>query len=312
MDTGCEIYEMIANPLPVEPQRPLPEHFESETQYRESEVLYETNLQEYRLHSQKIETMVEHGTAQLLVDVSNRKPQLCYRVVSETETQPPAEVDTVEKLRSQDKRNKEIAVEKGVEDVKRLVRENAIPNVELGQLEEGLIYYIMLSSLRKENLAKLGLGTQTRLTDEEKEGVIASLTDEQKNIIKRDFIIKHLTDTFGNRRQSHLLLEFATLHFPEKVKQIKELHNENYKKKHIRIEERIREIQPFTNTLAEEAAPVPETIETDEEKIVVPDTFEEPATEDIPLYPGLPEHARIGEIPEEEEELLGTVYDVAA
>lgn len=314
-DTGYEIYEMVANPLPVEPQKPLPERFESETEYQEAEILYETNLQEYRLHSKQIETMVEQGTAQLLVDVSKRKPEMCYRIVSETEIQSPVETDTVEKLHSQDRRNKEIAIEKGVEDVKCLVRENTIPNIEFQQLEERLIYHIMLFSLRKENFAKLRFNTQIGLTDKEKDGIIASLTDEQKNIIKRDFIIKHLTDTSADRGLSHLLLEFATLHFPEKVKQIKELHNDNYRKKHIRIEERIREIQPFTGTLAKETGNVPEQTEEavviESEETAGPDVFINPDMDDIPLYPGLPERVSVGEIPEEEE-YLNTVYEEIA
>jgi len=200
-------------------------------------------------------------------------------------------------------------------DVKRLVRENTIPNIEFQQLEERLIYHIMLSSLRKENFAKLRFNTQIGLTDEEKEGIIASLTDEQKNIIKRDFIIKHLSDTSGNRQQSHLLLEFATLHFPEKVKQIKELYNDSYKKKHIRIEERICEIQPFIGTLTGETGIVQEQAEeavvTESEETAGPDVFINPDMDDIPLYPGLPKQVSVGEIPEEEE-YLNAVYEEAA
>ena len=318
-DTGYEIYEMAANPLPVEPQKPLPEHFESESEYQEAEIVYESSLKEYKLHSEQIETMVQQGTAQLLVNVSSRKPELCYRIIPETEIQSSTEENTVEKLRNQDKRNKEIAIEKGVEDAKRLVRESAIPKVEFHQLEEGLMYYLMFASLRKENFAALGFNTQTQLTDEEKEGIIASLTDEQKNIIKRDFIIKHLSDTSGNRRQSHLLLEFAALHFPDKVNEIKKMHNESYKKKNVRINQRIREIQLDAGTHTEETViisekqqvkslPVSESAEPESEETAAPETFSEPDMDDIPLYPGLPEHARIGEIPEGEE-YLDEVYE---
>jgi hypothetical protein len=63
-----------------------------------------------------------------------------------------------------------------------------------------------------------------------------------------------------------------------------------YKKRHTRIEERIRQLQPFTDKSESE------TVETD----------------DIPLYPGLPEHAYVGDIPQEEEELLNTVSDEPA
>jgi ParB family chromosome partitioning protein len=180
----------------------------------------------------------------------------------------------------------------------------------------------MLSSLRKENFAKFGFNAQTRLTDEEKAGAIASLTDEQKDVIRRDFIVKHLSDTSGDSKQSHLLLEFAELHFPDKVKQIKEQYNEVYKKRHIRIEERIRELQPFTDKQEPEKIAIaesvvlneeqPETVETSVEETPDPGTFDDPDMDDIPLYPGLPEQARIGEIPEGEEELFDTVCEEMA
>jgi hypothetical protein len=116
------------------------------------------------------------------------------------------------------------------------------------------------------------------------------------------------------------LLEFAAIHFPDKVAQIKEQCNETYKKRHEKIEERIRGLKPLNSENAEEAVivqdeqpaePVPalEPALTEEEEPAFPGTFDDPDMDDIPLYPGLPEHARIGEIPEEEEELFDTVYE---
>jgi hypothetical protein len=185
----------------------------------------------------------------------------------------------------------------------------------------------MLASLRKENYAAFGFDTEVQPTDEEKFAVIASLTDEQKHIIQRDFIIKQLSDTSGIRRQSHLLIEFATLYFPEKVKKIKEAHNASYMKKNFRIEERIREIQPLTGTKAIEAATAqaneavvvsetedcmgtfPQVIDTEYEEVTETETFDESNVDDVPLYPRLPERVSIGEIPEEDEH-LGTVDEM--
>jgi hypothetical protein len=260
--------------------------------------------------------MVEQGKAQLLVDVSKRKPELCYRVIPETEVRQVEERDTVEKLRSQDRRNREIAIEKAVEDVKRLVREKTVPNVDFQPLEEELLYYVMLSFTRKENFAKLNVGSQYSLSDEEKAGIIPSLTTEQKNIVKRDFIAKQLSDTSGNCKQSQLLLEFASLHFPDKVREIKEQYNEAYRKKHLRLEERIRELQPFADRPEEAKTAIAEAVVVNEEQPenppACPEIFDDPDMDDIPLYPELPEHARIGEIPEEEEEAFDTVYEEIA
>jgi ParB family chromosome partitioning protein len=316
VDTGCEIYEMAANRLPEEPQKPEAEQFASEAEYQAAEASYETSLQRYKIHAAQIKTMVEQGKAQLMVDVSRRKPELCYRVIPETEKREPEEKDTVEKLRTQDKRNREIAIEKAVEDVKRLVREKTVSDVDFQPLEEELLYYVMLSFTRKENFTKLGIGSQYVLSDEEKAGIIPSLTAEQKNIIRRDFIVKQLSDTSGNGKQSQLLLEFAALHFPDKVKEIKEQYNEIYKKKHLRIEERIRELQPFTDKQEDTETALAATVATNEEQPenppAEPETFDDPDTEDIPLYPGLPEHVRIGEIPDAEEAAFDMAYEEIA
>ena len=297
-DTGYEIYEMTAERLPVEPEIPEIQQFESETEYKAARTVYETRLQLYKINSQRIEDMLEQGTAQLVVDVSKRKPELGYRVIPVAEVKQTDEKDALEKLRSQDSRNREIAVEKAVDDVKRLIKGSYIPHVAFQPIEENMVYYIMLSSLRKENYGTFGWNPQSMITNEEKAGIIASLTDEQKNIIRRDFIIRHLSETFGDCKQSHLLLEFASLHFPDKVAAIKEQYNGEYRKKHIRIEERIRELQPFTGKQELESAE-PETA----------GTFDDPDTNETPLYTGLPEHARIGEIPEEEEQMFNPVED---
>jgi hypothetical protein len=107
------------------------------------------------------------------------------------------------------------------------------------------------------------------------------------------------------------LLEFASLHFPVKVREIKELYNEVYKKRHTRIEERIHQLQPFTDE-TEETVVSAAASEGQAENMPTPETFDAPETDDIPLYPGLPGHAYVDDIPQEEEELLNTVDEETA
>jgi ParB/RepB/Spo0J family partition protein len=85
VDTGHEIYEIVANRLPEELQKPKPEQFESETEYKAAKASYESNLQRYKVCTAQIETLVEQGKAQFMVDVSRRKPELCYRMIPQSE-----------------------------------------------------------------------------------------------------------------------------------------------------------------------------------------------------------------------------------
>jgi ParB family chromosome partitioning protein len=316
IDTGCEIYEMQASRLPEEPKKPEPEQFETETGYREAEASYESRMLQYRAHSAQIETMVEQGKAQLLVDVSKRKPELCYRIVPEKETDlHKNEEDTVDKLRKQDLRNKEIAIEKGVEEVRRFVRENAIPAKDFSAREQELLYFIMFAFLRRENYGKFGIEDGQAISDEKKMELVAFRSVEQENALHRDFIIYALSQTSGDCLKSKLLLEFAAIHFPDKVMEIKQQCNETYRKKHERIEERIRELQPYNSENAAataiepekqpaEPVPAPEPVVPEGEE-----TFDNPDTDDIPVYPGLPEQAEIGEIPDDDGEIMEAVYE---
>jgi len=250
---------------------------------------------------------------------------LCYRYVPDYETKPQVDEDTVEKLQEQDRRNKELAIEKGIEEVSRYLKSNTIPEKEFTIREQELLYFIMFSFLRKENYGKFGIEAGQTLTDEEIIELMTFRSTEQENAMSRDFIIHFLSQTSGDCKKSKLLLEFARIHFPDKVAEIKHQCNETYRKRHEKIEERIRELKPFNSEKAEDAVvvseeqvsevvPEPETSEGGDEKTIIPETPNvEPDTEEITVYPGLPEHARIGEIPEEEEELYNLAYaEIAA
>jgi ParB family chromosome partitioning protein len=243
--------------------------------------------------------------------INRRKPELCYRVIPETETNlHKNEEDTVDKLRKQDARNKEIAIEKGVEEVKRFVRENIISTKDFSVREQELLYFILFSFLRKENYGKFSIKDGEVITDEAKMELIAFRSIEQENVLRRDFIIYALSQASCDGLKSKLLLEFATFHFPDRVAEIKRQCNETYRKKHERIEERIRELQPYNgeNAVATAIEPKEESAET----TPIPEgeeTFDNPDTDDIPVYPGLPEQAEIGEIPEEDWEIMEAVYE---
>jgi len=191
--------------------------------------------------------------------------------------------------------------------------------------EQELLYFIMFSFLRKDNYGKFGIEAGQMLTDEEIIELMTFRSTEQENAMRRDFIIHFLSQTSGDCKKSKLLLEFARIHFPDKVAEITHQCNETYRKKHEKIEERIRELKPFNSEKAvdavvvseeqvSEVVPEPETSESENEKTIIPETPNiEPDTEEITVYPGLPEHARIGEIPEEEEELYNIVtVEIAA
>jgi ParB family chromosome partitioning protein len=162
----------------------------------------------------------------------------------------------------------------------------------------------LFAFLRKENYGIFGVEDGQTISDEKKMEPVAFRSIEQENTPRRDFIIHVLSQASDDSLKSKLLLEFAALHFPDKVAETKRQCNEAYRKKHERIEERIRELQPYNGENAEE--------DVTETEILEPDTFDDPDTDNVPLYPGLPEHAEIGERPDDDTEITEATHKETA
>ncbi len=181
-----------------------------------------------------------------MIDISNNKPTLCYREVEKATIRD--DKNTYTKLIEQDKRYKEIAKEKTIEDVKKFIKETTIPFSPFQTKEQDLLYFIMLKQPNSKHISSFGLkGTYPE--SEEIAEILPKLTEEQKALIFRDFIVSHLTETWGVNRQSELLLDFVSLHFPDKVEELGAPHEEVFQKRHERIKERLGEIEKAANHL---------------------------------------------------------------
>ena len=72
-------------------------------------------------------------------------------------------------MEKKDKRNKEIATENTVDDVKRVIKEIDTTETKFGADEDRMMYFFLLSFLRKENYAAVGIDKECDyLKDEEK------------------------------------------------------------------------------------------------------------------------------------------------
>lgn len=186
----------------------------------------------------------EAGEITLYAKIGERDITLCY--VEKTAAQIAGSdkaaqtiAAQIAELEQKDKRNKEIAAENIVDDVKKVIREIDTTETKFGADEDRMMYFFLLSSLRKENYAAVGIDKECDyLKDEEKMDVIANLTAKTKAIIRRDFLIANFKDAFRNNGSAALLLDFAKKHMPEELADITNKYNEVYEKRHIRLEER--------------------------------------------------------------------------
>lgn len=146
-------------------------------------------------------------------------------------------------MEAKDKRNKEIAVERTIEDVKKQILNADITESKFTQDEDKMIYYFLLSSLRREHYEAVGLTDRKQsfrgLDESEKLTVIENLNARKKAIIRRDFLIENFKGTYRDNAIAGFLLAFSKKHMPEELANIEAEYNEVYEKRHQRIAERI-------------------------------------------------------------------------
>lgn len=269
--------EKIGNnsiPFPMWPMQPEQDCFSSDVEYSIAVEEYEQNKEKCKNDRATIENMAREGKASLYVCIGRYDITLCYIPTAEGNL---GDVDSeIANLEAKDKRNKEIAVERTIEDTKKIILEADITETKFSQDEDKMIYFFLLSSLRKEHYEAVGLTdrkSQFALSDSEKMTIIANLNAKTKAIICRDFLIDNFKGAYRDNAIADLLLSFAKKHMPEELANIETKYKDVYEKRHQRIEER----KALLAKDAEPKATKPEAMDAPQEE---PMPEAEPTTED--------------------------------
>ena len=257
MGYGVECLKTYATTYPEQPEAPEKEEYDTTEEYEEAETKYGQNLNDYEAKCEEINRQIEAGETSLYIRIGRNDIDLCYRRnVASADRTAQEQLSPVEKLEKQDKRNKEIAFEKTIEDTKKQILEVDVTEAKFGADEDKMIYFFLLSSLRKDHFTAVGIEGEHSdyLSDEEKMNIIDNLTAKQKALIRRDFLIANFKGAYGSNAIASLLLDFAQKHMPEELADIKNGHNEVYEKRHQRIEEKKAALLAQEQTEQEEAA----------------------------------------------------------
>ena len=234
-------YNVSAREFPKAPEAPKKERFTEPKEYEQAVETFERRNEEYARKVEELGRMKEEGRIKTYVKVGQTEPELCYVEINKKETAPI----TIETLQERDKRFKQLSVEKIVTDTKKIVRENDYPESPFTQYEDGMIYFAMLTQLQRKHFSLFGIKDQPFALDEKQRmKIVAKLTDAQKTLIKRDFISHFLCENgHGDNNASKLLRDFANMHFPDRYGLARATHEEEYQKRHERLEERIKEMK---------------------------------------------------------------------
>ena len=240
---GYEVEHLntYATAYPETPVAPEKEEYDTIEEYETAYKEYEQDFSNYMEKCKSIHERIDTGELTFYIRIGQNEITLCYMASAAANTATEKQLSPVEKLEKQDKRNKEIAVEKTVADAKKQILDVDTSESKFTQDEEKMIYFFLLSSLRREHFGVFGIGEKKayqHLEDEEKMNIIANLTAKQKAVIRRDFLIDNFKGAYGNNAAATLLLDFARKHMPDTLAEIENGYNEVYEKRHKRIEER--------------------------------------------------------------------------
>ena len=234
-------YNVSAREFPKAPEAPKKEQFTQTKEYEQAVQTFERRNEEYARKLEELDRMKEEGRIKTYVKVGQTEPELCYVEINRKETAPV----TIGTLQERDKRFKQLSIEKTVADTKKIVRENDYPESPFTQYEDGMVYFAMLAQLQRRHFPLFGIKDQPFALDEKQRmKIVAKLTDAQKTVIKRDFISHFLCENgHGDNNASKLLRDFANMHFSDLYGLVKATHEEEYQKRHERLEERIKEMK---------------------------------------------------------------------
>ena len=251
-DMGYEVEEIESRPTPYpqEPTAPDVADYENPDDYAKEQSVYEVAMVDYREMCQTLSDSAEAGDIRFVIHISDKDVSLCY-IKNVRATAPTADraEDTrtaeIAKLEQKDRRNKEIALEKTVADVKEHITGVDTANTKFGPDEERMVYFFMLSSVRKVNFKELGVKSEfaCTLSEEEKMRIVANLNAKTKAIIRRDYLLSNFKEAHPKSHSASLMLDFAKKHMPEELERIESGHNEVYDKRHQRLTERIDAIK---------------------------------------------------------------------
>ena len=226
---------------PTAPTAPQAIDYKKPEDFGKAQAKHSKDMEQYAKKVKDLDTLKEQGKIRVYADITSDAVTLHYKEVATKDTKTNEQI--IKELAAKKERNDELKAEKTAEGLKELLRTEQIPQSAFTPDEETAMYFFMLSKLRRSHFPAIGLKENDYygLTDEKKLKIAGSLTEEQKTVIRRDYLYSHLTDrtnTVANT-QGSMLQAFASQHLPEKTAGIISAQAEEYGKKNARLDERI-------------------------------------------------------------------------
>ncbi len=242
-DLGYEVVNVdYVTRFPYLADAPKAEDFDTNEELVEALAKYDKAREQHNEAMAELNSRREDGEVTFYAEIGSTDITFGYIQNDRSDTSGKKAESPIEKLEKKDARNKEIAEEKTIADTKKKILEVNMADTKFTADEERMVYYFLLSSLRKEHYAELGVVERTSchqyLTEEEKMKIVSNLTARTKAIIRRDYLLEKFKDTTRGTAVATMFRDFAKKHMADELAEIESVHNEVYDKRHQRIEEK--------------------------------------------------------------------------
>lgn len=234
--------------VPEKPEEPIVDDYEDNEEYLEAVEDYQSELESYEEEYKAFTNNIELGVVIPCVEVSSTNACIRYvksakmNTVSSDETNQ--ENSKITELQQKLQRNEEIRGEKKIEEFKAICENIKLPQNDICETEEFLLYFFLLNRIRRQAYSDLGLDEDLLyLSNEERLSVAKNLPSEQKKLVVREYINSHLEEFHQKYSENNLLKSFLSLHASDEIANIEEKINTVYDKRNARLVERIQEIK---------------------------------------------------------------------
>ena len=269
-DMGYEVDTVdYVHPYPTAPEMPKAEDYDDTAEFEEDLKEYEDEKSRHETLCGKLEEMSKVGEITMCIQIQAKKTCLCYVTHKKEAKTDAKKISPIEELDKKDERNREIAVEKTIADTKKKILEVDMTATKFSADEERMMYFFMLSALRKEHYTEVGLPEEHigYLSDEDRLTIVNNLSAKTKAIIRRDYLIENFKNAYRGNATASMLHDFAKKHMPDELTEIENGYNEVYDKRHQRLEEKkalLLKEQQSEETPQETEEPTEEDMTADE------------------------------------------------
>lgn len=228
-----------------EPELPNRENYDTDEEFQEAIDDYNSEVEDYEEAKAEMQKDIESGEIRPIIQIEKSDVKIAYvrlEDLEEKETINKVDADNrIKKIEEKIVRNGQLCNEKVKDDLRTEVASIEYSDNELSSIETALLYYYMIKDLRFQDYDKLKLSIEMYSL---KYSDCFMLTDEQKNLAARYFIMKNVKETYISNMMpgDNPLKAFMNEHAAETVSAIEKKYNDMYAKRNASLLEKKKAI----------------------------------------------------------------------